>query len=149
MVLFGVLKLAIDGEVKHSKAASQRGGLGRIEEGDIIHDLNPPVFPSSPVSRPPKATPGLQSSGLPAGVWLLGELSRAWLSRAPGSLSAFFFALLYFQLDSDKRSSRATSVSANILDPCHLARAAGQAKSIYRPVAAPRCPRSLPLSFNG
>lgn len=96
MVLFGVLKLAIDGEMKHSKAASQRGGLGRTEEGDIIHDLNPPVFPSSPVSRPPKATPGLQSSGLPAGVWLLGELSRAWLSRAPGSLSAFFFALCIF-----------------------------------------------------
>lgn len=75
------------------------------------------MFPSLPVSRPHKATPGLQSSELPEGVWFLGELSRAWLSRAPGSLSAFFLALLYFQLDSAKQSSRATSVSANISDP--------------------------------
>lgn len=67
---------------------------GRTAEGDRAR--SPLLCPVLPTSGQPKATRGLQSGGLPAGVWLLGELPRAWLSREPGSWSAVFFVLFIF-----------------------------------------------------
>lgn len=112
--------------------------LGQPRQGEAFEG----TFPEGRTGEDCRGGQSTQSPPLSRVAYVRASQSHSWTAerrapsrslvtgRAPQGLAVqgdwltdcLFLCVFYFQLNSDKRSSRATSVSANIPDPCYLAR---------------------------
>lgn len=109
------------GEVKHENVASQRTGED-CEGGQRTR--SPPLSSVAYVRAPAQSHSKTAERRAPSRSLVTGRAQQglavqgSWLRI----LSAFFFALFLFSWIRINEAPGATSISANISDPCHLAR---------------------------